>query len=96
MPGREKGLPRHTPHRVPVRTVVVVGWVDVAAIEVQVVRVGTIVHGRGPVVAVAALIVQRTIVVIEVASVGKLARSINSPGVLKHLQNPKFPLGKID
>ena len=74
-PGREKELPRYATHRVPVRTIVVVGRVDVATVEVQVVSVVLIVHSRGPVVAVAALIVQNTIAVIDVASVGSLPGS---------------------
>ena len=72
MPGREKGLPRHTTHRVPVRTCIVAGRIDASAIEVQVVRVGIIVHSRGPIVAVAALIVERTID-IDVAGVSSRA-----------------------
>ena len=59
-----KGEPRLATYKatygVPVVLVVVVRtWVDVRSVEVQVVRVVTIVHSRGPIVAVRAAVVRR-------------------------------------
>ena len=69
-----EGLLSHTTHREPERTIVVAGRVDEATAEVEVVRVASIVHGRGPVVAGAPR-VERAIVVIGEASVSKVERS---------------------
>jgi hypothetical protein len=55
-----------TANREPIGTVVVVVHVHVAAVEVQVPCVVAVVLGSAPVVAVVALIVQRTIGVVAV------------------------------
>jgi len=73
-----------TPHGVPVVLVVVVRtWVDVRAVEVQVVGVVGIVGGSGPIVAVATTIVGRGI--IEVPRVHEILKIL---GTIDRHQRP--------
>ena len=55
-------LPRHATHREPVVAIVVVGRIETAAIDVQVVRVVSAIDRRRPIVAVVAAIVKRATV----------------------------------
>ena len=56
------GLPRHATHRTTVVAIVVVGRIETAAIDVQVVRVVSAIDRRRPIVAVVAAFVERAAV----------------------------------
>lgn len=60
------GTTKPAPNREAEVAIVVVGRIDAATIEVQVVAVGGIIRGRGPVVAVATDIVHRPVIAIDI------------------------------
>ncbi len=64
-----------TPHGVAVVLIVVVGRVEIATVEVQVVRVVAIVGSTRPIVTVGACIVERAVIGVNVAGSTRLTGS---------------------
>ena len=71
---QRSGTTKPAPNGEAVVASVVVGRIEAAAVEVQVVAVGGIVRGRGPVVAAATDVVHRPAVVVDVPGIVMLIR----------------------